>query len=229
MAHHQGMSLLALDNCLLNQPMPRRFHREPMVRATELLLQERLPRDVPVVRPNRDEHVPSQSLVEGSHPLSRRLTTAQTPAPRTHLLSGGRYAVMVTNGGSGYSVCRGLAVTRWREDRTRDAWGQFVYVRDLRGGLLWSAGHQPVGRPADEYEVVFSADKAEFRRTDAGIETHLEIAVSPEKYAEVRRVTLTNHNTRAHDVEVTSYAELVLGPHGADLAHPAFGKLFLET
>ena len=43
MAHHQGMSLVALANALLDEPMPRRFHAEPMVRAVELLLQERVP------------------------------------------------------------------------------------------------------------------------------------------------------------------------------------------
>src|SRR5205085_1852305 len=106
---------------------------------------------------------------------------------------------------------------------------QFCYIRDLRSGLRWSAGHHPLCRIADEYEVVFSADKVEIRRLDAGIETHLEIAVSPEHLAEARRLTLTNHNLRAHELEITSYAEIVLNPHGADLAHPAFGKLFLET
>ena len=161
--------------------------------------------------------------------MSRRLTTPHTPHPRTHLLSNGQYHVMVTSAGSGQSTCRGLDVTRWREDRTRDNWGQFVYLRDLRSGLVWSAGHQPIGRPADEYEVMYSADKAEFHRVDAGIETHMEITVSPENNAEVRRLTLTNHNARTHELELTSYAEVVLAPHGTDLAHPAFAKLFVET
>ena len=77
--------------------------------------------------------------------------------------------------------------------------------------------------------MIFAADKAEFRRVDGEIETHLEITVSPEHRAEVRRVTLTNHDARPRELELTSYAEIVLAPHGADLAHPAFGKLFLET
>ncbi len=229
MAHHQGMTLVALANSLLGNPMPRRFLAEPMVRATDLLLQERAPRAAPVLQPHGDESAAPPATRESEHPLSRRLTTPQTPAPRTHLLSNGQYTVMLTNAGAGFSTWRGLDVTRWREDRTRDNWGQFCYVRDLRSGLLWSAGYQPVCRPADEYEVVYSADKAEFRRLDAGVETHLEITVSPENGAEVRRVVLTNHNTRPHELELTSYAELVLGPHGGDLAHPAFGKLFLET
>ena len=161
--------------------------------------------------------------------MSRRLTTPGTPAPRTNLLSNSQYHVMLTNSGAGYSVCRGLDVTRWREDATRDAWGQFVYIRALDGGPVWSAGHQPTCRPADDYEVVFSSDKAAFRRLDGLVETLLEVTVSPESLAEIRRVTLTNHDTRPRTLELTSYVELAMSPRGGDLAHPAFGKLFLQT
>jgi cyclic beta-1,2-glucan synthetase len=229
MSHHQGMTLLALTDCLLDRRMVRRFHAEPMVRATELLLQERVPRVAPVVDLHEDEVSPTPIVREGILPMSRRITTPATPHPRTHLLSNGQYSVMLTNAGSGYSTCRDLDVTRWREDRTTDAYGQWLYVRDSRSGRVWSAGHQPVGAKADLYEVVFSTDKAEFRRRDAGIETHLEVTVSPEHPAEVRRLTLTNHNLRVQEFELTSYVEVVLGPHRADVAHPAFGKLFLET
>jgi cyclic beta-1,2-glucan synthetase len=229
MTHHQGMSLVALANCLLGGVMVRRFHAEPMVRATELLLQERVPNaPVPVDTPD-EEVAPRPAGPGGQDLLSRRLTTPNTPGPRTHLLSNGRYLVMVTNAGSGFSRCGDLDVTRWREDYTRDDYGQFCYIRDLQSGLLWSAGHQPVCRPAKEYEVVYSADKAEFRRMDGAIATHLEITVASEHCVEVRRVTLANHDRRPHDLELTSYAEIVLAPHGADLSHPAFGKLFLET
>jgi cyclic beta-1,2-glucan synthetase len=229
MAHHQGMSLVSLANCLLGNVMVRRFHREPMVRATELLLQERVPSmPIPVDTPD-EKAAPRPAGPGGQDLLSRQLTTPNTPGPRTHLLSNGRYLVMLTNAGAGFSRCDGLDVTRWREDFTRDDHGQFCYLRDIRSGLLWSAGHQPVCRPTKDYRVVYSADKAEFYRMDGAVATHLEITVSPEHSAEVRRVTLSNHDRRPHDLELTSYAEVVLAPHGADLAHPAFGKLFLET
>jgi cyclic beta-1,2-glucan synthetase len=229
MAHHQGMTLLALANCALGEPMTRRFHAEPMVRATELLLQERLPRVAPVIEAHGDESAAPAPTDEQPMPMSRRLTSADTPHPAVHLLSNGQYTVMVTNAGGGFSAWRDLAVTRWREDRTCDSRGQFVYVRDLRTGRFWSPTRQPAGAPADSYEVVFSADKAEFRRRDGDIEALLEITVSPENAAEVRRLTLTNHGSRPRDFEVTSYAEPVLLPARADVAHPAFGKLFLET
>ena len=230
MAHHQGMSLVALTNALLDDPMPRRFHLEPMVRAAELLLQERIPTDSPIVEaaPAWLDRVRAANSSAGSL-LSRRLTTPATAAPRTHLLSNKRYHVMITNAGSGSSKCQDLDVTRWREDATCEGWGQFFYVRDALTGQVWSAGHQPVCQAADDYEVVFSTDKALLRRRDADIETLLEIAVSPEQLAEVRRITLTNHGSQPRELELTSYVEPVLNYHGADLSHPAFGKLFLET
>ena len=136
MAHHQGMFLVALNNCLLGEPMQRRFHSEPMVRATELLLEERLPQTAPIVQAHGHEVAAPPVSKDQVYPMSRRLTTPQTPHPRTHLLSNGQYHVMVTSAGSGQSTCRDLDVTRWREDRTRDCWGQFVYLRDC--AAVWS-------------------------------------------------------------------------------------------
>ena len=205
MAHHQGMSLVALTNVLLDEVMPRRFHCEPMVKAAELLLQERVPADSPIVETSlADTAQARQTRSPGTSLLSRRLTTPLTLAPRTHLLSNSHYHVMVTNAGSGYTMSQGLDVTRWREDSICESWGQFFYVRDLQTGLFWSAGHQPVCRQADTYEVVFSADKALFRRRDGDVETLLEIAVSPEQTAEVRRITLTNHGNHPRELELTS-------------------------
>ncbi len=229
MAHHQGMSLVALANCLLDDVMVRRFHAEPMVRATDLLLQEKPARSVvPVV--TEEPEVPSLPATEEAPSLlTRRLTTPDTPTPRTHLLSNGQYTVMVTNAGSGFSRCEGIDVTRWRDDGTCDASGPFFYVRDLTTGRFWSAGHQPVCRETSQYEVRYSADKAEFRRVDGTIATQMEVVVSPESNAEVRRMLLHNRGTHPVDLEVTSYCELALANHAADRSHPAFSKLFLET
>lgn len=228
MAHHQGMGLCAIANRLTGDLHCRRLHAEPAVRAVELLLQERVPLDAPEVR-SLDEETESATPTGALADVSRRLTTADTPSPRSHLLSNGNYTVMLTNAGSGFSTCRGLAVTHWRTDSTRDPHGTYFYIRDTGTGTAWSAGHQPLTVPADSYEIVFSTDKAEIRRRDGMIETHLEVIVAPDQDAEVRRVRLINHDTKPHTLEVTSYAEVVLNDLRADLAHPAFGKLFLET
>ena len=228
MAHHQGMGMCAIANRLLGDIHCRRLHDERTVQAVELLLQERVPLDatkILVPELETETATPAGTITE----MSRRLTTADTPAPRSHLLSNGNYTVLLTNAGGGYSTCSGLAVTRWRSDPTRDAYGTFVYIRDTGTGKQWSVGHQPLGVLADDYEVIFSADKAEIHRRDGAIGTRLEVVVAPDQDAEVRRVMLFNHDTQPHALEITSYAEVVLNDPRADLAHPAFGKLFLET
>ncbi len=227
MAHHQAMSLVALDNVLRHSVMQERFHADPKVQATELLLQERLARYYSVARATPAEATPAAPTAGGE--TVRRFRSPHTPYPQAHFLSNGNYTAIVTNAGGGASMCRGLAVTRWREDRTRDLGSQFIYLRDVRSGSVWSAAFHPVCKEPEEYLVTFLPDKAMFRRRDDELETQLEIAVSSEDDVEVRRLSVTNTSGRAREIEVTSYAELVLASPGDDLAHAAAGKLFLET
>jgi cyclic beta-1,2-glucan synthetase len=229
MAHHQGMSLVALDNALHDAPMQRYFHLDPRIQAADLLLQERIPHLVPLKNPPVElaEHVPS-ARAAAALPVLRH-TTPHTLSPRGYLLSNGSYTLMVTTAGGGYSRRQQTAMTRWREDVTTDAWGSFCYLRDLDTGEVWSSAYHPTGRDADEYEVTFAPDRVVFRRADGGIETRTEIVVSPEDDAELRRVLVTNLGTRHRTIEVTSYREVVLAPHDADLSHPAFSNLFVET
>jgi cellobiose phosphorylase len=136
---------------------------------------------------------------------------------------------VITGAGGGSATWEDLDVTRWREDTTRDCWGQFCYVRDRESGTVWSTGHQPICQTADEYEFAFYADRAEFRRRDGDMETRWAICVAPGHDAEVRVVSLTNHSGRPRHLDLTSYAEVCLNHRRADQAHPAFAKLFLET
>lgn len=230
MAHHQGMSLLALEHVLLNQPMQRRFMSDPLVRATELLLQERVPKQGATLHPHAEEVVaaarPSEAEL-GS--IMRVFTDPNTPTPEVHLLSNGRYHVMATHSGGGYSRWRDLSVSRWREDATIDGWGTFIYLRDRDTDKFWSSAYQPTLRKADHYEAIFVQGRAEYRRRDETIETHTEISVSPEDDVEIRRITLTNLSSRKRRIEVTSFAEVVLAPLNADLAHRSFSNLFVQT
>jgi len=229
MAHHQGMVVVAIANVVHDGAMRARFHAEPIVQATELLLQERTPRDVAVARPRADEVQAVGDVREFVPPVVRHFTSPHGSLPRTQLLSNGRYAVMLTTAGSGYSRWRDLAITRWREDVTRDAWGTYVFLRDVDSGESWSAGYQPRGGQPDSYEVIFSEDRAEIVRRDGAIGTTLQVIVSPEDDAEVRRVSLTNLGTKSREIELTSYAEVVLAPPAADAAHPAFCNLSVQT
>jgi cyclic beta-1,2-glucan glucanotransferase len=229
MAHHQGMVIVAIANVLHDGAMRARFRAEPLVQATELLLQERTPRDVAVARPRADEVQAVGDVREFVPPTVRHFDSPNGSLPRTQLLSNGRYSVMLTTAGSGYSRWRDLAVTRWREDVTRDAWGTYVFLRDVESGESWSAGYQPRGGAPDSYEVTFSEDRAEIVRRDGAIGTTLQVIVSPEDDAEVRRISLTNLGAKSREIEVTSYAEVVLAPPAADAAHPAFSNLSVET
>ncbi|MGH7486141.1 MAG: glycosyl transferase, partial [bacterium] len=144
-------------------------------------------------------------------------------------MSNGRYSTMLTAVGSGYSRWHDVAVTRWREDPTSDGWGNYIFLRDVRGGEIWSAGYQPTGVEPDLYDVSFHEDRAEIIRRDGSITTTLNVSVSPEDDAEVRRVAITNHGNRTREIEITSYAEIALARQSDDVAHPAFAKLFVET
>jgi cyclic beta-1,2-glucan synthetase len=229
MAHHQGMTIAAIADTLLDGVMRSRFHAEPIVRATELLLQERVPREVTATPPLVSETMSAARIREIEGPGAWRKTSPHSSMPATQLLSNGRYSVMLTAAGSGYSAWRDLAVTRWREDATCDDWGSYVFLREVASGEVWSATYQPIGTEPETYKVTFNEDRAEFTRRDAALATTLEVLVSAQDDAEVRRVTISNSGNRTREVEVTSYAELVLAPQAADVAHPAFSKLFIET
>ncbi len=229
MAHHQGMMILGLADVLTDGMMRERFHAEPMVQAAELLLQERMPRDVSVARLPPSLNTGAITYHDDAPQGPRTYTDPNSSTPRTHLLSNGSYSVMLTVAGSGFSRWQGQSITRWREDATRDSWGSFIYLRDLRDGRTWSAGFQPVGAAAEDYVVEFSEDRASVRRHDGVLETLTEITVSPEDDSEVRRVTITNHGTRLREIEVTSYMELAMAAARDDDAHPAFSKLFVQT
>jgi len=229
MAHHQGMTIVGIANALQDGRMRTRFHAEPIMRAAELLLQERMPHDVVVARaPEEAARAAAQNTSVIPDP-QRHYPSAHSRVPRTHLLSNGRYSTMITAAGSGYSRWHDIAITRWREDVTCDGWGAYIFLRDLHTGNTWSAGYQPSGVEPDSYSATFSEDRAAITRTDATVTTTLEIMVSPEDDAEVRRVSITNNGNTTLDLELTSYAEIVLARQPDDVAHPAFAALFVET
>ncbi|MCK7473911.1 MAG: hypothetical protein MZV49_11200 [Rhodopseudomonas palustris] len=229
MAHHQGMTLLSLAYLLLDRPMQRRFASAPSFQATALLLQERIPKTTAFFSDTHGEITSERASESPLESPIRVLDSPNTPHPEVQLLSNGRYHVMVTNAGGGYSRWKDLAVTRWREDSTRDHWGSFCYLRDRESGGLWSSAYQPTLTMPDRFEAIFSEGRAEFRRRDHEIESYTEIVVSPEDDLELRRLRLTNRSRRRRVIEVTSYTEVVLAPPMADTLHPAFSNLFMQT
>ncbi|MFL5629738.1 MAG: GH36-type glycosyl hydrolase domain-containing protein [Gemmatimonadaceae bacterium] len=227
MAHHIGMSIVALNNALNRQIWPRRFHMDPLVRSAELVLQERIPRRLTV----QDVHGADVARVptEMEKPAVREIETPHTPQPVVGILGNVPYTTLITNAGGGFSRYGNVAITRWRHDSTRDNHGQWCYIKDLSTGHVWSTAHQPTGTEPQWYRVLFASDRITFIRRDGDVDTITEIAVASDDAAEVRRVMLTNRSLQAKEIELTSYSEVVLGPSDADRAHPAFGNLFVQT
>ena len=228
MAHHQGMTITSIANTLQDGLLRSRFHAEPLVQAVDLLLQERVPRDVNVAAPHAEE-VLTAATETTAMPTVRRFDAPGMVPLTAHLLSNGRYGVMVTPTGAGYSQWGDIAITRWRADASRDALGSFIFARDVTSGALWSAGVQPVATAPGKHSAVFSEHQACLVHSRGPLTTTTEIVVSAEDDAEARRVTLTNTGRHASEIELTSYAELVLAPAASDLAHPAFSKMFVVT
>ncbi len=228
MAHHQGMIFLSLAYLILDRPMQKRFESDPMFQATTLLLQERVPKGG-AFQLHTAEFSAIRAVASDPEMAVRVISSPSTPIPEVQLLSNGRYHVMVTNAGGGYSRWKDLAVTRWREDATCDNWSAFCYIRDVASGEFWSNTHQPTLKRAETYEAIFSEGRAEFRRRDLDYETHTEIVVSPEDDIELRRVRITNRARTRRTIDVTSYAEVVLAAPAADAMHPAFSNLFVQT
>ncbi len=229
-AHHQGMSLVAINNLLRGDVMCERFHSQPIVKSAELLLHERFPERIATIVP----HEPEMAVVRRDEEETEEaglevVTSPHTKAPRVRLLSNGRYSVMVDSSGGGFSVFdRSIMLTRWREDPTTTNTGSFFYVRDSRQDKTWSAAYQPSCSDPDSYEAIFSPGRAEFKRFDDRIFVHTEITVAPEDDVELRRITVTNLGDTERELEILSYIEPTLSPRRADAVHPAFSKLFVR-
>lgn len=226
MAHHHGMSLLSLAYLLCEKPMQKLFEAEPRFMATLLLLQEKIPRATTFFA--HTTQIADVNYVAISHE-TRVITTPNTPIPNVLLLSNGRYHVMITNSGGGYSRWKDMAVTRWREDVTCDNWGTFFYIKDIESNKYWSNTFQPALSKADKYEVTYSTGRVDFNTQQNGIETHTEIVVSPEDDVEVRRLKIINRSSKRRTIEITSYTEVVLASQASDMIAPAFSNLFVQT
>ncbi|MBP9838765.1 MAG: hypothetical protein KBC84_08625 [Proteobacteria bacterium] len=231
LAHHQGMSLISINNLLNKNIFQERFHSNPNVKANEILLQERFPTRIPVIQPHQAEVLSLKTVDSDSKVGSVEVVdTPHTRYPKTRLLSNGNFSILVDNAGSGVSFYKSdITLNRWREDALSNSYGSYIYIKDLKQEGYWSTAYQPTKVEAESYEAIFSFDKIEFKRRDRDLAIHTEITVSPEDNVDVRRVTITNLSDRLRELEFTSFGEVALTGARADLAHPAFSKLFIRT
>lgn len=231
MAHHQGMSLVAMSNCMKGNRMQERFISHPQMKAFELLLQERVPHNFTTnkISDHSKAELESFTALHAQTTPVDRIYRQITTSPEINLLSNGRYQVMLNTSGAGYSRWNGLAVNRWRQDPTSDRNGLFIYLRDLESGKYWSAGNQPVSMPVKDYEVKFTQAYAEFHQRYEGLDVMTSICVSPEDDVKLRCIKLTNHAHKPREIELTTFTEVVIAPLAADESHPVFSNLFVQT
>jgi cyclic beta-1,2-glucan synthetase len=230
-AHHQGMSLTAITNLLMDGIIQERFHEDPVIKSCELLLQERFPTRIPLSEPLQTSasHIDKQD-VKDITPRGRIFNSPHTVLPVSHLLSNGNFTTMIDNAGSGFNLFeRDIQVTRWREDPLTNQYGTYIYIKDLENNALWSCTYQPTHVEPDEYEVIFNSDKVEYRLKQNKIITVMEVTVAQEENVEIRRISFTNISNKRKSLYVTSYGEACLNTQRADTAHPAFSKMFIES
>jgi cyclic beta-1,2-glucan synthetase len=229
MAHHQGMSLMAINNVINENTMQHRFASDPHVKAARLLLQEKVPLNVIFTKDSKEKIPTSKAHAQIDQGPYRRFTHLDYQLPRAHVLSNGIYYVILTDKGTGYSKTRNESITRWRDDPITDTIGTFFYIENMNENQTWSTTHAPLSKTADEYEVVFTADKASYKRLDGNIETLSEIVVASGDNVEVRRIQFKNNGKTSTTLQVTSYFEVVAASQSSDIAHPAFSNLFVTT
>ncbi|MGV8937537.1 MAG: GH36-type glycosyl hydrolase domain-containing protein [Allorhizobium sp.] len=228
-AHHHGMSIAAVANVAFNGRLRELFHADPVIEAAELLLQEKAPREIPVMSAKYEPQTPGKGQADL---LRAEIRTIVDPAAKDReavFLSNGHYSVMLTATGSGFSRWNGQSVARWKSDPTEDRWGTFIFLRDMANGQWWSTTTTPRRAEGEKSKAIFGDDKAEFFKIVGDIASSVECIVASEHDAEGRRVTL--HNTGPEDrfIEVTSYLEPVMAQDDADNAHPAFSRMFIKT
>ncbi len=231
MVHHHGMSLLAIENLLNNWWVQNCFHSDPRIKGAELILQERIPRGVPIKEPHPidvelepGEQKSIQNVVEHAG-----IDALDDSPPRLHLLGNGSYSLFLTHAGTGASSHKGITLNGWGADTTCDPLGFFFYIKDTESGKFWSSTHQPVRKKPDRYDTWFHNDKVITSRVDEWIETTTAVSVSPDHPMEIRKLTLTNYSQESRTLEITSYAEVVLNRWKDHISHPTFSKLFIQS
>lgn len=229
MAHHQGMSLVAITNALEHDCMPARVLREKSMQAIELLLQERVPWEAHTEKGRVDE-----SVDEGTVRLLPSLPGPWIPVgpqnlPQLQLLGNGRLSARVTHRGGGALFYRGHSLTRWNADATASAQGYRFHVANADSGESCWLGDSGSSALRAGCSVRFSAERVEFTHRLQDLGLRLEVAIGAHSDVDARRITVTNEAHHSVQIKVTSIAEVVLARPADDERHPAFSKLFVHS
>jgi cellobiose phosphorylase len=170
------------------------------------------------------------TLDKGTRNITRSSYSSlgHVPAP-LQLMTNGRLATLLTASGSGYVHMGDQGVTRWKADISADSLGYFFYLRDLEVNQFWSIAYQPTCVEPSAYEFASTVGTASIAVRHHDISSRVDVCVAEDYDVDLRRITLTNDGPTTRTLELTSYCELALHDPIADLSHPGFSKIFVET
>lgn len=228
MAHHQGMSFVAINNFLNEGIMRTRFHKEPIIKATESLLEEKLESHFVLIS-KKGYTINTRKEDYKDEILSNRYVNTTAPIlPIANYLCNNRYSIMTTSDGDGFSNYKNRMIYRWRPD-VYSCSGNYIYIKNVNDNKIWSSTYNPTKAEPDSYQTIFSPYQSEYKRMDGDIHTHTTVSLSVSHDMEIRKVTLNNRGKKPKTIQLTSYMEVVGDVYIAELSHPAFNKLFIES
>ena len=219
MAHHQGLILLSINNLINDKILIKRFSNNPEIEAVDILLQERMPENAIVTKENK-EKVQKLKVQDYENYTEKTYTRLNTNINTANVISNGKYTVVSTIKGVGYSKFNNLLINRYKETADYEQ-GIFFYIKNLNTKQIFS------NLPKHNSKVTFAPDKIKYAKTEGGIEVKTKITVAPDEPVEIRTLELTNNGNNVETLEVTGFFEPVLSTAPQDYAHTAFNNLFL--
>ena len=228
MAHHLGMSLVAVDNALNDGVMQGRFMRDCSMSAYRELLQEKVPVGAAVMRaPERE--VPDKPKRARGTAFQRGGAGFDRLQPACHLVSNGSYTVFCTDAGATASSMGETALTL-AEFRKRDRpAGVSFFLRDNEGTLRPLTGAPCYGGAGGEHTWRFTGGGAEWTIKCSDFTAKTCLRVRPRENGELREAELAWTGREEFAGEIVCYLEPVLARQRDYDAHPAFSKLSIQS
>lgn len=223
MAHHLGMSLVAIDNTLKGNIMQERFLRDCSMGAFRELLQEKVPVGSPVMKPDR-ESIPERPKVLRQSQFCRNGTGYDLARPVSCLLSNGLVSAFCTDvGGVSLRDDRGeTPILTVFQKRYAPAGLSFFY-RDPSGKLFSLTAAPLLGK--GEYSWSFDGAGAAWYRKERTFLSKIRFTLPKGERGALWSVEMDG----AAEGELIAYLEPVMLKEVDYLAHPAYAKLSIES
>ncbi|MCX7614768.1 MAG: hypothetical protein N2Z65_03325 [Clostridiales bacterium] len=225
MAHHIGMSLIAISNLISKTPMTERFMRDARMRAYQGLLCEKIPVGTPVIRVFSKDvpDKPKPALSE----VVREFSDKEYGAPVINLLSNGSYRLLITDDGRSRSESGRVQLTSFStsDPSVFSGIGFFLKTEEQLTSLL----KMPFYEGNAIYSGRFEASRANHICKTERFTTCIRSSVLESMDAEIRQVELKNTSGNNISAQLLVYFEPQIENASDFSSHPAFSKLFLKT